>query len=198
MLKQPTPRKGTETKFCTCFHSSCRRNNLHPARGRKPHRPVTVLVPCVRNNLHPARGRKLMVIDQTWNAIHRNNLHPARGRKQHMITDKAIVIWETTYTPQGDGKSSREASIISTETTYTPQGDGNIPAAINDRILLRNNLHPARGRKRFCFDFFFFKFHGNNLHPARGRKLAAEVLRNHHTRTNHPARGRKRPWKCRP
>ena len=35
MRKQPTPRKGTETRLLPAF-CCCRRNNPHPARGRKP------------------------------------------------------------------------------------------------------------------------------------------------------------------
>ena len=102
------------------------------------------------------------------------------------------------------------------ETTHTPQGDGNKPSIISSFNLLRNNPHPARGRKPY-FSYWYWScrwyetthtpqgdgnqhddviactLQRNNPHPARGRK--------HHSNTTsrapcyrnnpHPARGRK-------
>ena len=121
--KQPTPRKGTETPdqilvsgvdletthtpqgdgnlFRIINVTSIRRNNPHPARGRKPmtstssafraettHTPqgdgnpdrLNWWIPGRRNNPHPARGRKLRLCC-SGAIVDRNNPHPARGRK---------------------------------------------------------------------------------------------------------------------
>ena len=62
-----------------------------------------------------------------------------------------IACLETTYTPQGDGKTL--AGLCANrmyETTYTPQGDGKDCAQTSQRILSGNNLHPARGRQNMC------------------------------------------------
>ena len=123
--KQPTPRKGTETyrlvyrwmltpetthtpqgdgnRPRTAPYSFRRRNNPHPARGRKP-RHVRMLLYGTRNNPHPARGRKLYVDAVIYEQGGMgNNPHPARGRKHATWSQKSAKV-ETTHTPQGDGK----------------------------------------------------------------------------------------------
>ena len=57
------------------------------------------------------------------------------------------------------------------ETTHTPQGDGNYLINCFIASVVRNNPHPARGRKLLP-DRVTLVVLGNNLHPARGRKLS--------------------------
>ena len=99
VLKQPTPRKGTETLVRVRYVKQ-RRNNPHPARGRKLVDQVAVRT-FGRNNPHPARGRKL--IHRTGRSTPTGkNPHPPRGRKPKVIIASPQNA-ETTHTPQGDG-----------------------------------------------------------------------------------------------
>ena len=78
-MKQPTPRKGTETFCIFVIGIADSRNNPHPARGRKP-APSYSFRLSTGNSPHPARGRKRSIIIQ-YIKRHGNNPHPARGRK---------------------------------------------------------------------------------------------------------------------
>ena len=73
-MKQPTPRKGTETPDS-------------PWRRQRPD----------GNNPHPARGRKL-TINQYRACIAGNNPHPARGRKT-IFVHIAEIVGETIHIP---------------------------------------------------------------------------------------------------
>ena len=75
LMKQPTPRKGTETHITPPPRVS-RRNNPHPARGRKPLR-APIHCPAIRNNPHPARGRKLI----SWSLVNSSPLKQPTPRK---------------------------------------------------------------------------------------------------------------------
>ena len=78
-----------------------------------------------------------------------NNPHPARGRKPAMYTVITPPPRETTHTPQGDGNANKEIKHIEQlETTHTPQGDGNYFINCFIASVVRNNPHPARGRKQ--------------------------------------------------
>ena len=166
-MKQPTPRKGTET-YRTIRAACRRRNNPHPARGRKP------LI---------ARGGGSALTETTHtpqgdgNANHlwtvstiSETTHTPQGDGNPFGPRPAAPVLETTHTPQGDGNSCSTAQAPSQyETTHTPQGDGNIASSRDICVSRRNNPHPARGRKLLPA---WQKRHeiGNNPHPARGRK----------------------------
>ena len=145
--KQPTPRKGTETLDTGRPRIAYRRNNPHPARGRKleddnvadnrietTHTPqgdgnklnTPIIQSDIGNNPHPARGRKRTVDAELTDKLG-NNPHPARGRKR-----------------------GREH----------PRSTGSE----------RNNPHPARGRKLCIECVAHAEQRRNNPHPARGRK----------------------------
>ena len=147
-LKQPTPRKGTETNSSNCFlFSLCETTHTPqgdgnsgywqashrlsqkqptPARGRKRRRSRSVLLP-TGNNPHPARGRKLPFAVYFAGHPAGNNPHPARGRKPLHHRQYFKIIGNNPH-PAG-GRKLRSP-------------DHPAPAA-------RNNPHPARGRKRF-------------------------------------------------
>ena len=123
------------------------------------------------NNPHPARGRKLerhvaVVGDR------RKQPTPRKGTETSSRRSLGNNAWETTHTPQGDGNVViSTSSLPSRETTHTPQGDGNKPSIISSFNLLRNNPHPARGRKHHSNTTSRAPCYRNNPHPARGRKL---------------------------
>ena len=77
-MKQPTPRKGTETPYIVA-HRLLIPKQPTPRKGTETARACELVMPVVRNNPHPARGRKL--VQQTIVALNH----------------------ETTHTPQGDG-----------------------------------------------------------------------------------------------
>lgn len=57
------------------------------------------------------------------------------------------------------------------ETTYAPSGDENLSYDQWFVVLLRNNLHPVRGRKHSVQSVANNLVYRNNLHPpVRGRK----------------------------
>ena len=130
LSKQPTPRKGTETRRSPATRRYPRGNNPHPARGRKhlSHQPQrreqieTTHTPQGDGNSFISRMDSSRMIG--------NNPHPARGRKHQLLAlDLHPVCLETTHTPQGDGNQ-----VASTQQFCWPHG---------------NNPHPARGRKLF-------------------------------------------------
>ena len=67
-----------------------------------------------------------------------------------------MFVAETTYAPPGDENfiASRSSSMLSHETTYAPPGDENAVAVASLVSVPRNNLHPARGRKRVAVAVF--------------------------------------------
>ena len=115
--KQPTPRKGTETRLCVPVFAPDR-NNPHPARGRKLPDPGSRIF-CHRNNPHPARGRKPCTLPLCSFAA-RNNPHPARGRKPAAALPARPDI-ETTHTPQGDGNLHPAGKPINHSKQPTPR-----------------------------------------------------------------------------
>ena len=151
------------------IRSNARRNNPHPARGRKPDRQHDVKAHG-GNNPHPARGRKLG-----------KPRHPASPPKKQPTPRKgtetqpfclANVASEKQPTPRkgtetlycsapaahSRGNNPHPARgrkpvepvyvLLFLETTHTPQGDGNQKTNARSFAIMRNNPHPARGRKR--------------------------------------------------
>ena len=119
--KQPTPRKGTETAF-EFVEVITIGNNPHPARGRK-HFSYSSLLRPARNNPHPARGRK-----------------PA-------VHEPLLCVFETTHTPQGDGNSVEPVYVLLFLKQPTPRKGTETCTVSSYTRQLRNNPHPARGRK---------------------------------------------------
>ena len=146
-LKQPTPRKGTETRRTRGGSRKCR-NNPHPARGRKrqraahcdPHVETTHTPQGDGNTGNRFAGGKSEKqptprkgTETPWPGTSacppRNNPHPARGRKPLVNT---------------------------CNTSFT-----------------RNNPHPARGRKTICV--YIAEIVGETIHiPDRGQLTKKE------------------------
>ena len=75
--------------------------------------------------------------------------HTPQGDGNIISLAPVVISSETTHTPQGDGNIlNRIQNVCKKETALTPQGDGNLPDGGNTRTDIRNNPHPARGRKR--------------------------------------------------
>ena len=141
ILKQPTPRKGTETRP-TNPPAWKRGNNPHPARGRK------------QQDHAGGRGRE-------------ETTHTPQGDGNRWSLNQSRTDFETTHTPQGDGnglifmrnqlqlkqptprkgtetESPASRSTLPLETTHTPQGDGN-PHPLTHSVYLRETAHTPQG-----------------------------------------------------
>ena len=79
-LKQPTPRKGTET----------RRNSQRTLQGIYK----TIYTPL-------GDGNAINLISSFF--VIGNNPHPVRGRKRLVVIVDPLDVIETTHTPRGDG-----------------------------------------------------------------------------------------------
>ena len=78
------------------------------------------------------------------------------------------------------------------ETIYTPQGDGNCSAAMIVVPDPGNNLHPARGRKRFPVTRSWKLLETIYTPQGDGNELPCPYGNNCMRNNLHPARGRKR------
>ncbi len=173
--KQSTPRKGTNTyrsMWRQILHAG---NNLHPARGRIPSRRASsdlsskkqstprkgTNTPAPRfgtaDNLHPARGRILPANDFADGDLRIETIYTPQGDEYRVAGEtKSSFHVETIYTPQGDEYPTIGLlHFPQNETIYTPQGDeynSVIPSTVS---VLRNNLHPARGRNyiKRCIEY---------------------------------------------
>ena len=172
-----------------------RKNNLHPARGRKP-RVRRRRYGTAKNNLHPARGRKLSAKRSLFEYAYKTTytpqgdgnfrlchfsfhpsapkqLTPRKGTETYSYLILKLSLVKTTYTPQGDGNTEFVVMpiLVDGKTTYTPQGDGNGAYGVRRFPIIENNLHPARGRKLIPVVVLIAVDPQCILHPARGRKL---------------------------
>ena len=164
--KQPTPRKGTETRR-PGSRPHIRQKQPTPRKGAETN-PLIRSVNTHRKQPTPRKGTETQSHHSVPSKC-RNNPHPARGRKQ-ALGFNASATRETTHTPQGDGnakfvillpscmkqptprKGTETRLLVGMslgvlETTHTPQGDGNLASTISSAYFARNNPHPARGRK---------------------------------------------------
>ena len=143
--KQLTPRKGTETYVHPEQLLTANRNNLHPARGRKPaRRPESYCLPWETTYTPQGDGN----IKTILKFVHffRNNLHPERGRKLLRQRAALTVQEETAYTPKGDGSFGPNSHhLILDETTYTPKGDGNVTRSSFCSMPCPKQLTPHKG-----------------------------------------------------
>ena len=186
---------GDENPRGTRQFGAVRRNNLHPARGRKPHALVIQIIHHMkqltprqgtktfagisqadvmsRNNLRPVRGRK-HVVGSTIRVGQMKQLTPRQGTKTSSLAIQRESFSETTYAPSGDENCDTQNVFffIVCETTHTPLGDENRASALRPIFALRNNLHPVRGRKPDK-PMTRHRPQRNNLHPARGRKRSS-------------------------
>ena len=164
-MKQPTPRKGTEThKITVIFHppfetthtpqgdgnlcdivpSIRRSETTHTPQGDGNRFNSACHLQRVRNNPHPARGRKQPSLNLP-STFPGNNPHPARGRKPFRLKT-GIRVTETTHTPQGDGNSAVCHTVPSShETTHTPQGDGNTESRALNQHAASKQPTPRKG-----------------------------------------------------
>ena len=187
-LKQPTPRKGTETGLSDARYNSDWKQPT-PRKGTETALTVSISGPPIGNNPHPARGR---------------------NRKIRHFTS---LLYETTHTPQGDGNflfcglpsSARKQPTPrkGTETLLptrsaplpakqpTPRKGTETRAPCCRRRGSEKQPTPRKGTETECSSGIC-AFLGNNPHPARGRKPGNEILALVVFGNNpHPARGRK-------
>ena len=173
--KQPTPRKGTETRSSAGWIASRMiGNNPHPARGRKHQLLALDLHPVCLETTHTPQGDGNQVASTqqfllaTWKQPAprkgtetfrrscsacprrgRNNPHPARGRK---LADLQLAGRDDLkhLHPQGDGNAmTMSFHSISLEPIYTPQGDGNTPFMYLSKYVTET-LHTPQGDRKPC------------------------------------------------
>ena len=131
--KQPTPRKGTETKSHLPNNFVGHMETTHTPQG-DGHALSTIQSPqSYRNNPHPARGRKLADL-QLAGRDDLKHLHPARGRKRNDHVFPLDFLGTNLHPARGRKH----------------------PLYVLVEIRHRNTSHPARGRKPchcciFCF-----------------------------------------------
>ena len=104
-------------------------------------------------------------------------LTPRQGTKTVVVHFCNIKHFETTYTPSGDENSTSMLLLFvrPSETTYAPPGDENqCPDSCFFISLVRNNLHPARGRKRLEPSFLAVSVL-KQLTPRQGTKTASTL-----------------------
>ena len=124
-MKQPTPRKGTET---------CHNSNTSMILWKQP-------TPRKGTETTTSSKAILIMVETT---------HTPQGDGNLSSRPYPHFLPETTHTPQGDGNNAQSCfrpAVL--ETTHTPQGDGNFLAAFRLSVSNRNNPHPARGRKHY-------------------------------------------------
>ena len=146
-MKQPTPRKGTET-VKVVYHRVRSGNNPHPARGRKPARR--------RDSLHAPEKQPT----------------PRKGTETSFKYHFPRTLLQKQPTPRKGTETlycSAPAAHSRGNNPHPARGRKPIVMSVEDYVI-GNNPHPARGRKlprpepKDSQD-------GNNPHPARGRKL---------------------------
>ena len=143
--KQLTPRQGTKT--------------VQNVRAKFAQVETTHTPPGDENN--PQRQELL--------AAERNNSHPARGRKPRRLIDNTMSYYETTYTPSGDeNHQAAMRGFVRPAKQLTPrQGTKIFSVLVLLLLLLRNNLHPVRGRK-YTYSSQFLSFRTETTHTPSG------------------------------
>ena len=147
LLKQATPRKGTETHlFLFLFHSVLEASYTPQGDGNPP---IHVVLGISREASYTPQGDGNFTWAISSRAPAREASYTPQGDgNQRRDVDTGVGITETTYTPQGDENLVFFSALTrSAETTYTPQGDENQSMGLLRMSTSRNNLHPARGRK---------------------------------------------------
>ena len=210
--KQPTPRKGTETLDTGRPRIAYRRNNPHPARGRKleddnvadnrietTHTPqgdgnklnTPIIQSDIGNNPHPARGRKRTVDAELTDKLG-NNPHPARGRKRGREHPRSTGSERNNPHPARGRKRIIIYLLTNTlETTHTPQGDGNLQRRSN-ALPLRKQPTPRKGTETSGSISTPVKSNPKQPTPRKGTETHYNLPPYKYTRNNpHPARGRK-------
>ena len=91
---------GDENSRCAARATRADRNNLHPARGRKPH-AVAILNREIAETTHTPSGDENLHFASAFCSAMRNNLRPARGRKKLLThvdkEQKEIDTYETYF-----------------------------------------------------------------------------------------------------
>ena len=123
-VKQPTPRKGTETLDTGRPRIAYRRNNPHPQGDGNA--GALGLFYCQPETTHTPQGDGNYHSPCTLQDIQPETTHTPQGDGNHCTTANISKSSETTHTPQGDGNCGLPITRHPLrETTHTPQGDGN-------------------------------------------------------------------------
>ena len=173
MPKQPTPRKGTETRHRSDTKASSCRNNLHPARGRKL--GLYSIASCFGVKKQPT---------------------PRKGTETQVHTIDSVEILETIYTPQGDGNPAKPSRLLRGSRNNLHPARGRKSEAVLDIVAANEKKPPREGTETpLCQDALRYgkrkqptpregtetryrgrprcRSSGNNPHPARGRKFTS-------------------------
>ena len=143
--------------------------STHPRKGTETGDTWSALVIANRINSSP-QGDGNLVTYKHKVIRQRNQLIPARGRKPVVYAG-----WQfdpgINSSPQGDGNLCLclAGQVLLSRINSSPQGDGNGEPDSPNKKRWRNQLIPARGRKRNWHSVTVI-LHSNQLIPARGRK----------------------------
>ena len=160
------PRKGTETTTAIYGDFADSRINSSPqGDGNAQARSYAAQE---MESTHPRKGTETPVTDAWVISANVNQLIPARGRKPDYHIHLSCFR-ESTHPRKGTETVLTQTGIHSSRINSSPQGDGNFMFCNFLKFINRNQLIPARGRKR-VFVGRELGVYQNQLIPARGRK----------------------------
>ena len=122
--KQPTPRKGTET-VKRVLNAPISKKQPTPRKGTET-RYRAQYNEYKRKQPTPRKGTETGGTPCSASSPARNDPHPARGRKLSCRPYPHFLSGNDPHPARGRKPRAIRISSISEETTHTPQGDGNL------------------------------------------------------------------------
>ena len=165
--KQPTPRKGTETPD-QILVSGVDLETTHTPQGDGNPDRLNWWIPGRRNNPHPARGRKLRLCC-SGAIVDRNNPHPARGRKQRLAGESSGYNGNNPHPARGRKPRDRNRTGIFCKKQPTPRKGTETCRVRSAAGSVRKQPTPRKGTETSSHPYTDDPKR-NNPHPARGRK----------------------------